>query len=126
MYDSAKIAETIKKESKSKGIQIKDMLADLDSNKNTLSNMYNGSMLKGDSLARIADYLGCSVDYLLGRAEEKEKPTASKDDELAELLKDPELHQIYDLMAGLDEGDLDDLLTYCQFLASRKKTTDDQ
>ena len=126
MYDSAKIAETIKKESKSKGIQIKDMLADLDLNKNTLSNMYNGSMLKGDSLARIADYLGCSVDYLLGRSEEKEKPTAPEGDELDELLKDPELHQIYDLMAGLDEGDLDDLLTYCQFLASRKKTTDDQ
>ena len=85
-----------------------------------------GTLPNGDTLTKLADYLGCSVDYLLGRTEEKEKPTASKDDELAELLKDPELRQIYDLMAGLDEEDLDDLLTYCQFLASRKKTTDDQ
>lgn len=67
MYESAKVAETIKSRSKTIGIQLKDMLLDLHLNKNTLSNMYNGSMLKGDSLARIADYLDCSVDYLLGR-----------------------------------------------------------
>ena len=48
---------------------MKDMLLDLGLNKNTLSTMYNGSMLKGDSLARIADYLDCSVDYLLGRTD---------------------------------------------------------
>ena len=34
--------------------------------------MYNGSMVKGDSLARIADYLDCSVDYLLGRTDNPE------------------------------------------------------
>ncbi|MGI6014596.1 MAG: helix-turn-helix domain-containing protein [Oscillospiraceae bacterium] len=45
------------------------MLRDLQLNKNTLSSMYKGSMLKADSLARIADYLDCSVDYLLGRVE---------------------------------------------------------
>ena len=67
MYESAKVAETIKNRAKSIDIQLKDMLLDLHLNKNTLSNMYNGSMLKGDSLARIADYLDCSVDYLLGR-----------------------------------------------------------
>lgn len=67
MYESAKVAKTIKSRSKVCGIQLKDMWLDLDLNKNTLSNMYNGSMLRGDSLARIADYLDCSVDYLLGR-----------------------------------------------------------
>lgn len=72
MYESAKVAETIKWRSKANGIQLKDMLQDLHLNKNTLSNMYSGSMLKGDSLARIADYLDCSVDYLLGRTENPE------------------------------------------------------
>lgn len=72
MYESTKIAENIKKITKSKGIQLKDMLCSLELNKNTLSNMYNGSMLKGDSLARIADYLNCSVDYLLGRTDNPE------------------------------------------------------
>ena len=69
MYESTKVAEIIKATSKTKGIQLKNMLVDLELNKNTLSNMYNGSMLKADSLARIADYLDCSVDYLLGRTD---------------------------------------------------------
>ena len=69
MYDSAVVAENIKKRAKFLGIQLKDMLLELQLNKNTLSSMYNGSMLKGDSLARIADYLDCSVDYLLGRTD---------------------------------------------------------
>ena len=68
MYDPEKIADSIKNRAKERNIQMKDMLLDLGLNKNTLSTMYNGSMLKGDSLARIADYLDCSVDYLLGRS----------------------------------------------------------
>ena len=72
MYDPVKVAESIKKRAKEKNIQIKDMLLDLGLNKNTLSTMYNGSMVKGDSLARIADYLDCSVDYLLGRTDNPE------------------------------------------------------
>lgn len=72
MYESTKVAENIKLTAKVKGKQLKVLLADLNLNKNTLSNMYNGSMLKGDSLARIADYLDCSVDYLLGRTDNPE------------------------------------------------------
>ena len=72
MYKSSTVAENIKKTAKTKNIQLKDMLLELQLNKNTLSNMYNGSMLKGDSLARIADYLDCSVDFLLGRTDKPE------------------------------------------------------
>ena len=71
MYDPEKIADSIKNRAKERNIQMKDMLLDLGLNKNTLSTMYNGSMLKGDSLARIADYLDCSVDYLLGRTDKR-------------------------------------------------------
>ena len=69
MYESTKTEEIIKNIAKSKGIYLKDMLQQLNLNKNTLSNMYNGSMLKGDSLAKIADYLDCSIDYLMGRTD---------------------------------------------------------
>lgn len=75
MYESAKIAESIKKVAKIRNVQLKDMLAELGLNKNSLSSMYNGSTIKADSLARIADYLDCSVDYLLGRVD---KPEANK------------------------------------------------
>lgn len=70
MYDSSTVAEMIKKTALSRNIQMKTVLSTLNLNKNTLSNMYNGSMLRSDNLARIADYLGCSVDYLLGRTDE--------------------------------------------------------
>ncbi len=72
MYEPTKVAEKIKCVAKSRGIQLKDLFSDLSLNKNTLSNMYNGSMLKGDSLARIADTLDCSVDFLLGRTDNPE------------------------------------------------------
>lgn len=69
MYDASNVAERIKKTAIRANIQLKDMFLELKLNKNTMSNMYNGSMLKANSLARIADYLGCSVDYLLGRSD---------------------------------------------------------
>lgn len=72
MYESAKIAERIKKTAKARGIQLKIMLEDIGLNKNTLSNMYKGSVPKADNLAKIADYLNVSVDYILGRTDKPE------------------------------------------------------
>ncbi len=71
MYESNKIAEVIKVIAKQKGVQLKTLLLELKLNKNTFSHMYNGSMIAADSLARIADYLNVSVDYLLGRTKEQ-------------------------------------------------------
>ena len=72
----------IKNRSKLLGIQLKDMLFELDLNKNMLSNMYNGSMPKADNLAKIAQYLDCSVEYLLGI--DKKKPIPEDGDGLDE------------------------------------------
>ena len=70
MYISANTAERIKLLAKSKNIAIKDMLADCELSKNALSSMLSrGSWLQANNLARIADYLDCSVDYLLGRTD---------------------------------------------------------
>lgn len=69
MYKSLNIAESIKTRAKYKGISLKDMLSDLSLGSNTMSNMRHDKMIAADSLARIADYLDCSVDYLLGRTE---------------------------------------------------------
>lgn len=71
MYKSNNIADRINNLLKIKSISQKDMLMSCGINKNAISIMISrGSVPKADTLARIADYLNCSVDYLLGRTEE--------------------------------------------------------
>ena len=122
MYESSIIAENIKKTAKASNIQLKDMLLDLSLNKNTLSNMYNGSMLKGDSLARIADYLDVSVDYLLGR----EPSSETKKDGSAEALPPdtaltPSQKQLVEFAESLTEEEVKMVLSYIRFVISERK-----
>lgn len=72
LYNSPNIASLIKATAKEKNIVIKQMLSDCGLGSNTMSAMYHGKSIASDSLARIADYLGCSVDYLLGRTDNPE------------------------------------------------------
>ena len=67
MYDMLDIAFRIKKEAKKQKVQLKVMLSACDLNVNFISQMSDGSVPLSTSLAKIADYLDCSVDYLLGR-----------------------------------------------------------
>ena len=71
MYISTEIAERIKNMSKIRNVSVRTLLADVGLGFNTMSNMKT-SMPKADNLARIADYLDCSVDYLLGRTDNPE------------------------------------------------------
>lgn len=71
LYYAVEIAQRIKKLVKEKDITIKDMLLEIKLNKNSINTLSNGSMIQCDSLAKIADYLDCSVDYLLGRTPQK-------------------------------------------------------
>ena len=73
MYSSANVAQRINDLLKSKSLQQKTMLDACGLSKNAISSMLSrGSMLKADNLAKIADYLDCSVDYLLGRTDNPE------------------------------------------------------
>ena len=121
MYEASIIAENIKKTAKASNIQLKDMLLDLSLNKNTISNMYNGSMLKGDSLARIADYLDVSVDYLLGR----EPSSETKKDGSAEALPPdtaltPSQKQLVEFAESLTEEEVKKVLSYIRFVLSER------
>ena len=66
-YTSHNLAILIKGIAKQRNIVIKDMLNDCDLGSNTMSSLYHGKQISFSSLAKIADYLNCSVDYLLGR-----------------------------------------------------------
>lgn len=72
MYEPELIAERIKNLAKTSKVLVKNMLEDSGLSKNTLSSMISGSTPKSENLAKIADYLGCSVDYLLGRTNDPE------------------------------------------------------
>lgn len=72
MYKSTNVAKRIKALAKSKGITIGALLMNCGLGENTLSHMHHGSMPKSENLAKIADCLDCSVDYLLGRTNNPE------------------------------------------------------
>ena len=72
MYNSQELIIRIKERSKYKGILIRDVLSACDLNINTINQISDKKGLSCFSLARIADYLDCSIDYLLGRTDEPE------------------------------------------------------
>lgn len=73
MYNSQDIAERIKNAAAQNNCKLGDMFSELGISANTLHNMKT-SMPKTDTLAKIADYLGVSVDYLLGRENKNSAP----------------------------------------------------
>ena len=72
MYNSTDVADRIKKRAKEQGKTIGQMLSDCNLGINTVSKMAKGTDILTQNFARIADYLDCSVDYLLGRTDNPE------------------------------------------------------
>lgn len=73
MYNSQEIAKRIKQMAKSKKISLKTLLSECELGINTISQMSKGNDMLSKNLAKIADYLDCSVDYLLGRSDKQER-----------------------------------------------------
>ena len=75
MKSSQELASTIKEIAKTKKVTIRKMLSDCELSINTLSSMKSGGYFpRLEALTKIADYLDCSVDYLLGRTETVNPP----------------------------------------------------
>lgn len=72
LYNSPDVANRVKTYAKQRNKSLKDVLAACSLGSNTFSHMLHGRSLAFDSLARIADELDCSVDYLLGRTDKPE------------------------------------------------------
>ena len=97
VYVSSDVAERIKAVAKSKNIPLKSLLDKVGLGVNTMINMKT-SMPKSDNLAKIADYLDVSVDYLLGRSD---SPTPARDNllKMAAETDDPdELRALLDIV----------------------------
>ena len=68
LYKSPDVANRIKSCAKIKNVALKTILEECGLGSNTFSHMLHGKEIYS-SLARIADYLDVSVDYLLGRTD---------------------------------------------------------
>lgn len=69
MYSAQLTIERIQALIKAKGLTQKDVLKQCDINENTLKRMTDNKGMSSFYIAKIADRLDCSVDYLLGRTD---------------------------------------------------------
>ena len=72
MYVAPKTADIIKKLLIDKNVTAKTMCQECGLGVNTLSNIRRGDVKSVEAFYVIADYLDCSVDYLLGRTDKPE------------------------------------------------------
>ena len=109
--------ERVKQLLKEKNIYAKDMLADLEINKNQLSRWEKSDSIPSKAiLLGIADYLGTTTAYLLGETDIKEKPLENEG--LSEL--DMEIIKAF---SQLPDELKEEALRYLDFLNQRSDAT---
>lgn len=72
VYDSQNLVARIKARALEQNVLVKKLLGDCGLNINYLSQVTDKKGMSCFCLAKIADYLDCSVDYLLGRTDKPE------------------------------------------------------
>lgn len=117
MYNSQDIANRIKDLAKLKKKSMKNMLSDCELGINTISKMSKGTDILSKNLAKIADHLDCSVDYLLGRTDQINSSTETITDD--------------DIKFALFGGDgkitdemFNEVKTFAQFVKNKYKKDD--
>lgn len=103
MYNSQEIADNIKIQAKAQNIPVKKLLEQCELGKNTVGKIANGTDVGIATLCKIADYLDCSVDYLLGRTQKNNAPDNIRDAiiERINLLPDSKLDRLLGFLEGL-------------------------
>lgn len=120
MNNSQEVANSIKKIAKLQKVAIGKMLSDCELSINTLASMQSGGYYpRLEAISKIADYLGCSVDYLLGRTDSPY--LAGKSGFLpdnAATFSDSSLDEINAIYDKLNEAGKISLLAHARFLSS--------
>ena len=105
----ASIVETLLIEKK---ITKAKMLTDLSLGKNQFAYWKkNGVIPNGFTVQAIADYLGTSVDYLLGKTDQKEKTSVGNDPDESKMRK---LYAAYSALSPERQHQLDDYIAFLQ------------
>lgn len=66
MENTQIIAERIKEEARRQDVKVKDLLAQCQIDRNLVNKLANGRDTGTQNICKIADFLNCSTDYLLG------------------------------------------------------------
>lgn len=110
MYISQEIANRIKTRAKEMNVNIGDMLTSCELGINTVSKLAKGTDILTRNFAKIADYLDCSVDYLLGRTDDPATSsrsdttlTAHEQEIVAAYRSHPEAQPAVDKLLGVTE-----------------------
>lgn len=120
--DNVHLSTTIKALCKSQNITVKKLLEDCRVSRNFIYDLEKkGQMPSIDKLEAIADYLDCSVDYLLGRHSPSE---TKKDDNTEALPPDTPLtlyqKQLIEFAESLTEEEVKKVLSYIRFVLSER------
>ena len=120
--DNVHLSTTIKALCKSQNITVKKLLEDCRVSRNFIYDLEKkGQMPSIDKLEAIADYLDCSVDYLLGRHSASE---IKKDGNAEALPPDtpltPYQKQLIEFAESLTEEEVKKVLSYIRFVLSER------
>ena len=114
----------IKELRKAEKMKQTELCAILGVSQSALSSWENGKFQPDDTAwKQLANIFNVSLDYLMGRSDIKKEPTTPQDDELSNLIKDPKLKELYDVLTSLDDEEIESLLTYAEFLTSNRDDT---
>lgn len=119
--DNVHLSTTIKALCKSQNITVKKLLEDCRVSRNFIYDLEKkGQMPSIDKLEAIADYLDCSVDYLLGR-----KPSPEIENNGAEALLPtdaltPSQQKLVDYASDLTNEELQETLDFIGYLKAKR------
>lgn len=122
--DNVHLSTTIKSLCKSQNITVKKLLEDCHVSRNFIYDLEKkGQMPSIDKLEAIADYLGCSVDYLLGRKTSPEIENNGNIELPLSKNKAASLKELYEVASQLPEKQVLDVLEYAQFKKQVREKT---
>ena len=114
--NNIQLSNTIKALCKAKKITIKTLLESCQISRNFIYDLEKkGQIPSIDKLESIADYLDCSIDYLLGRKASPEIGNNGNDELPLSKNKAASLKKLYEIASKLPEEQVLDILEYAQF-----------
>lgn len=124
MYSAQETKNRIKKLCKASNLNEEKLLTDCQLGVNAIRQINDKKGMSSYSLARIADRLDCSVDYLLGRTNFSDATDIKKPPALVEMLNrlSPEDYNRIQLLAQLSPEELRRILDFAQGLLAARES----